>query len=73
MPFSRGIFPTQGSNLPLLCLLHWLAASLPVVPIGKLLCDKRGHTSLLLLAFQVGDYLTSLNLGSLYMKFESDR
>ena len=34
MPSSRGIFPTQGSN-PLLCLLHWQATSLPLVPPGK--------------------------------------
>ena len=26
---SRGIFPTQGSNLCLLCLLHWQADSEP--------------------------------------------
>ena len=26
----QGIFPTQGSNLLLLCLLHWQAASLPL-------------------------------------------
>ena len=32
----QGIFPTQGSNLPLLCLLHWQGASLPLVPLGKL-------------------------------------
>ena len=25
MPSSKGIFPTQGSNLLLLCLLHWQA------------------------------------------------
>ena len=28
--FLRGIFPTQGSNLCLLCLLHWQAGSLPL-------------------------------------------
>ena len=27
-----GIFPTQGSNLRLLCLLHWQAGSLPLAP-----------------------------------------
>ena len=27
----QGIFPTQGSNLHLLCLLHWQADSLPTV------------------------------------------
>ena len=31
----QGIFPTQGSNLHLLGLLHWQASSLPVVPPGK--------------------------------------
>ena len=30
-----GIFPTQGSNLCLLCLLHWQAGSLPLAPPGK--------------------------------------
>ena len=28
----QGIFPTQGSNPRLLCLLHWQAGSLPLVP-----------------------------------------
>ena len=27
---SRGIFPTQGSEPRLLCLLHWQADSLPI-------------------------------------------
>ena len=32
----QGIFPTQGSNPCLLCLLHWQAGSLPLVPlVGK--------------------------------------
>ena len=35
MPFSRGIFPTQDSNPCLLCLLHWQAGSLLLVPPGK--------------------------------------
>ena len=29
------IFPTQGSNLRLLCLLHWQTGSLPLVPSRK--------------------------------------
>ena len=33
--FSRGIFLTQESNSCLLCLLHYQADSLPVVPPGK--------------------------------------
>ena len=36
IPFSRGIFLIQGSNLRLLGLLHWQADSLPLVPPGKL-------------------------------------
>ena len=55
------------------CFLHWQAASLLLAPTGKPLCDTRGRNSLLILAFHVGDYLTSLDLGSLYVKFESDR
>ena len=31
----QGIFPTQGSNPHLLCLLHWQANSLPLVTPGK--------------------------------------
>ena len=31
----QGIFPTQGRNSCLLCLLHWQAGSLPLVPPGK--------------------------------------
>ena len=32
----QSIFPTQGSNLCLLCLLRWQAGSLPLAPPGKL-------------------------------------
>ena len=31
----QGIFPTQGSNPHLLCLLQWQAGSSPLVPPGK--------------------------------------
>ena len=31
----QGIFPSQGSNPCLLCLLHWQAGSLPLAPPGK--------------------------------------
>ena len=31
----RGIFPTQGSNLHLLCFLHWQVGSLPLSQPGK--------------------------------------
>ena len=33
--YVQGIFPTQGSNLHLLCLLHWQMGSLPLTPPGK--------------------------------------
>ena len=32
----KGIFPTQGLNPCLLCLLHWQVGSLPLAPPGKL-------------------------------------
>ena len=31
----EGIFPTQGSNSHLLCLLHWQTGSLSLMPPGK--------------------------------------
>ena len=31
----QGIFPTQGSNPYLLCLLHWQADSLPLNHLGR--------------------------------------
>ena len=31
----QGIFPTQGSNPHLLCLLHWQLGSLPLALPGK--------------------------------------
>ena len=36
----QGIFPTQGSNLSLLCLLHWQAGSLPLAPPEKALLQN---------------------------------
>ena len=38
----QGIFPTQGSNPRLLCLLHWQADSLTLAPSGN---PNREHTS----------------------------
>ena len=34
----QGIFPTQGSNPRLLCLLYWQAGSLPLVFLGSPIC-----------------------------------
>ena len=40
------IFPTQGLNPCLLCLLHWQAGSLPLVPPGKPFCTVKGISSI---------------------------
>ena len=37
MPSSRGIVPTQGLNLHLLCLQYWQEDSLPVAPPGRVI------------------------------------
>ena len=37
----QGIFPTQGSNLHLLCLLLWQVDSLPLAPFGKPMMGNR--------------------------------
>ena len=39
----QGIFPTQGLNLCLLCLLHWQAGSLPLAPPGKPSLSHKNH------------------------------
>ena len=40
MPSSRGIVPTQGSSLHLLCLQHWQEDSLPVAPPGRVIFKR---------------------------------
>ena len=40
--FSRGIFPTPGSNWNLLYLLHWQADSLPLSHLGSPLIPQPG-------------------------------
>ena len=40
----QGIFPIQGSNSHLLCLLHWQACSLPLAPPGKCLAVSYGNS-----------------------------
>ena len=37
----QAIFPTVGLNPHLLCLLHWQAGSLPLVPLGKLIYARK--------------------------------
>ena len=60
----QGIFPTQGSNLHLLCLLHWQGGSLPLVPLGSPSFDR--HLSYLGSAscFSHSELLSRLILGS---------
>ena len=41
--FLQGIFPTQGLNPHLLCLLHWQASSLPLAPPGRLVLNTTTH------------------------------
>ena len=41
----QGIFPTQGLNLRLLCLLHWQSDSLPLVHLGKPSTSESVHIS----------------------------
>ena len=58
MPSSKKIFPTQGSNPHLLCLLHWQVSSLPTAPPGKpLLLHKYTLFFLMLLPLpkEIGD------------------
>ena len=45
----QGIFPTQGLNLCLLCLLHWQAGSLPLAPLGK----PKKYLSMVLICFSL--------------------
>ena len=40
IPSSRGIFPTQGLNPHILCLLHWQEGSLLLVPPGNTRLNK---------------------------------
>ena len=44
----QGIFLTEGSNLHLLCLLHWQVDSLPLVPPGKPIYIYRERQNVLL-------------------------
>ena len=43
----QGIFPTQGLNPRLLCLLHWQACSLAQVSLGK---PYNGHMQTILVS-----------------------
>ena len=58
----QGIFLTQGSNLCLLCLLHWQASSLPLAPPGELhkCIGKNIHRLWYYLKFQVSTVGTGM-------------
>ena len=56
----QGIFPTQGSNPCLLCLLNWQAGSLPGAPPGK--PNHNGSYYDCRLFFPQGMTIISLNL-----------
>ena len=45
--FPQGIFPTQGSNQPVLCLLYWQEGCLPQAPCGRPLhlCNAQNSCS----------------------------
>ena len=61
----QGIFSTQGSNLHLLCLLHWQAGSLPLAQLGKPTHQLQGYNkpfSLLLFSIAVLQVCHSLTL-----------
>ena len=49
----QGNFPTQGLNLSILCLLHWQAGSLLLVPPGKQSSASGSCLPLFLLLFTI--------------------
>ena len=62
-PLLQGIFPTQGSNLHLLCLLHWQIGSLPLAPPGKPMCLNMTilYPSILPISSLYASFNTSVN------------
>ena len=46
----QGDLPDQGSNLPLLCLLHWQVGPLPLAPPGKVKVKVKSLSRLRLFA-----------------------
>ena len=55
----QGIFPTQGLNLRLLCLLHWQTGSLPLAPPGKSWVGDRFDKNVILQALHFQVYSSS--------------
>ena len=56
---SQGVFPTQGLNPHLFCLLHWQAGRLPLAPPGKPQALLPSWTARRLLPYQLRLYLHS--------------
>ena len=56
----QGIFPTQGLNPSIFCLLHWQADSLPLAPPGKPLPPSRGHKILLLQSLKNSEFSNNI-------------
>ena len=57
--FLQGVLPTQGSCSCLLCLLHWQAGSLPLVPPGK---PYQSHTQLKNVAYETATWFVLIFL-----------
>ena len=57
----QGIFPTQGLNPCLLCLLHWQPGSLPLASPGK----PKLITTVKSFAFHIGTRKTFASLGKM--------
>ena len=55
----QGIFPTQELNPHLLCLLHWQAGSLPLVPPRK---PYQPHTQLKNVAYETATWFVLIFL-----------
>ena len=68
----QGIFLTQGSNLRLLCLLHWQVSSLPpACLLGPNYCVRHGAWPLYVLAFHC-ELVTQILVPVPYMSFRKD-
>ena len=64
--FSRGIFPSQGSDPSLLCLLRWQVHSLTTEPPGKPVCHSI-YKHILCLYKYMPDSLQCLSLSLRYI------
>ena len=68
----QGIFLTQGSNLRLLCLLHWQVSSLPpACSLGPNYCVRHGAWPLYVLAFHC-ELVMQILVPVPYMSFRKD-